>query len=400
MTDPATEADKSPGDAAGRAAPIDRQFFRLAIEACPGGIVVVDSAGTIAFVNREIERLFGYRREELLGRPVEFLLPENLRGTSAEQHNGFSLSSGVRPFGSGRDFVARHKDGSAIAIEVALNATQIGPGLMAVCAISDISQRKRVEQLQDDFVSMVSHELRTPMTSIAASLSLLHASTAAGLPKPAAHLLEIAHANCQRLILLVNDILDIKKLETGKVAFRFARCKAPALLKQAVDAIRSFADDYDVQIVTQTCAADIELLVDPDRFVQVITNLLSNAVKFSPAGRNVTVALERRGGLVRITVRDHGSGIPAEFKPHVFEKFAQASTPVEHQKNSTGLGLSIVREIVMRLHGEVGFDGAPGGGTVFFVDLPDANQIARRYPELIDEAPAPLLHARSAGRAS
>lgn len=362
------------------------KIFRLAVEACPSGIVLVGGDGAIVMINGEAERLFGYRRDELLGRPVEILLPEETRGRHVNQREGFAKHPDARHFGTGRDFCGRHKDGRKLPIEVALNPVRSGNDTMVLCAIVDISKRKHVEQLQDEFVSMVSHELRTPMTSIAASLGLLVGGAAGILPPSAAHLLAIAHANCQRLILLVNDILDIKKLETGKMVFRFLRCEARLLLEKAIEANRGFADGCGVHIRLDASPDAFDVQVDPDRFLQVITNLLSNAVKFSPSGEEVTVAIEKHGDNVRITVRDHGVGIPAEFKPRVFEKFAQANNSNGQQKSGTGLGLSIVRQITMRMNGQVGFDDAPGGGTIFHVDLPCADDVAHWQTELADGA--------------
>ena len=364
------------------------EIFRLADEASPSGMVVVNGAGTIVMVNGEVERLFGYRRDELVGLPVEILLPDKLRGKHTGQRSGFMHRPGARRLGTGREFLGRRKDGSEIPIEVGLNPQRIGGDVMVFCAVVDTSERKRLERLQDEFVTTVSHELRTPMPAISASLGLMIGG-AAGSPSPsAAHLIEIAYANCRRLVRLVNDILDIKKLEAGQLEFNFGRCGARVLVEQAIEANHEFADGYGVHIRVDAAAEVFDVQVDPDRFVQVIINLLSNAVKFSSPGEEVVVSLETRGNKVHISVRDHGAGIPAEFKPRVFEKFAQANNGDGQHKSGTGLGLSIVRQIVLHMGGEVGFDDAPGGGTVFYVDLPCAGRLADREA---GEAVAPSL---------
>lgn len=210
------------------------------------------------------------------------------------------------------------------------------------------------------------------MTSIASSLGLLLAGSADNLPQPAVHLLRIAHANCQRLVRMVNDILDSKKLDSGQMAFRIRRCDACALLEKAIEANSGLATACGVGIRLETAPALIEIEVDPDRFIQVITNLLSNALKFSTPGENVAVAMETRGKDVRIAVRDRGPGIPAKFKPRVFEAFTQADAPARRRAGGSGLGLNIAREMVARMHGRIGFADAPGGGTVFYVDFPSA----------------------------
>jgi signal transduction histidine kinase len=231
-------------------------------------------------------------------------------------------------------------------------------------------ERKRLERLKDEFVSTVSHELRTPLTSISGSLGLLMGKAAGNLPRPMARLLSIAHTNCQRLVRLVNDILDIEKMEAGRLVFNFSRVEVRKLVAQAIEANRGFAEGYGVRIRLEATRAATEVRADPDRLAQVITNLLSNAIKFSPADTEVTVTVERESDKVRLTVRDQGAGIPADFRPLIFEKFAQADARDARQKGGTGLGLSIVKQIVDRLGGEVGFTDAIGGGSVFYVQLP------------------------------
>jgi signal transduction histidine kinase len=231
-------------------------------------------------------------------------------------------------------------------------------------------ERKRLERLKDEFVSTVSHELRTPLTSIAASLGLLIGKVAGILPGPAARLLSIAYTNSRRLVRLVNDILDIEKLESGRVTFDFAKVDVRLLVEHAIEANRGYAQSHNVRVRLTDSDAVGEVRADADRLVQVVTNLLSNAIKFSPADKEVVVSIEKGTGAIRISVRDHGIGIPEDFRVHLFEKFAQADATNARQKGGTGLGLSIVKQIVERLGGEVGFSDAPGGGTIFYVELP------------------------------
>jgi signal transduction histidine kinase len=237
-------------------------------------------------------------------------------------------------------------------------------------ALRYATERKRLERLKDEFVSTVSHELRTPLTSISGSLGLLMGNAAGSLPKPVARLLAIAHTNSQRLVRLVDDILDIEKMEAGRMAFNFSRIEVRPLVTQAIEANRGFAEGYGVRVRLEDTGAAADVRADPDRLLQVVTNLLSNAIKFSPADHEVVVAIETGTDMVRLTVRDHGPGVPIDFKPLIFEKFAQADAGAARQKGGTGLGLSIVKQIVSRLSGEVGFADAPGGGTIFHVQLP------------------------------
>jgi len=243
-------------------------------------------------------------------------------------------------------------------------------------ALRYATERKRLEQLKDEFVSTVSHELRTPLTSITGSLGLLMGNAAGNLPPPMARLLAIAHTNSQRLVRLVNDILDIEKMEAGRVVFNFSRVEVRPLVAQAIEAMRGFAEGYGVRVRLEDARTATDVRADPDRLLQVVTNLLSNAIKFSSANDEVLVAIEKGTDMVRLTVRDHGSGIPVDFKPLVFEKFAQADAGAARQKGGTGLGLSIVKQIVDRLGGEAGFADAPGGGTIFHVQLPCWDHVA------------------------
>ena len=231
-------------------------------------------------------------------------------------------------------------------------------------------ERKRLERMKDEFVSTVSHELRTPLTSIVGSLGLLIGKAAGDLPDNAARLLAIAHTNSQRLMRLLNDILDIEKMESGLIGFNFERVKVRSLVIEEIEANQAYAEDRGVRIRLEDPCVVCDVRADPDRLAQVITNLLSNAIKFSPADNEVVVAIEEAADVVCISVRDHGPGISVGFKPHIFERFAQADATNERKKGGTGLGLSIVKQIVDRLGGQIGFRDSPGGGTIFYVKIP------------------------------
>ncbi len=350
--------------------------FRLAVEACPTGMVMTDSAGRIVLANTETERLFGYRRDELIGQSIEMLLPQRLRNAHRQHRAGFSRRPEIRRLGKSRNLLGCHRDGSEFPIEIGLYPIRNGEDPLVLSVIVDIGERKRMERLKDEFVSTVSHELRTPLTSIAGSLGLLIGGAAGTLPEPAARLIRIAQSNSQRLVRLINDILDIEKIESGQIAFKFKRLSARALVEQVIEANRGYADGFQVRIRLDADATAGEVYADPDRLAQVITNLLSNAIKFSPPGGEVAVAIHEGDDTVRIAVRDHGHGIPNEFRPRLFEKFAQADATDARQKGGTGLGLSIAKQIVTRLDGMVGFEDAPGGGTVFYVALPGWAQVS------------------------
>jgi PAS domain S-box-containing protein len=367
---------------------VAEEMFRQAVESCPSGMVMADSAGRIVLVNGEIERMFGYQRDELIGRSVDMIVPGHLYAEHVRHRDKLVAMPEIRHMAAGHVPVGRRKDGSEFPVEVGLNPIRTDDDLLVLSVIVDTSERKRMERLKDEFVSTVSHELRTPLTSISGSLGLLVGQCSGQLPKTAERLLTIAHTNSQRLVRLINDILDIEKLESGHVVFNLSQVDIRQLVEQAIEDNRGFAEGYGVNIRLDTASADCEVNADPDRLVQVITNLVSNAVKFSPADGEVLVAVEKIANIVRISVRDHGSGVPADFKDHIFTKFAQADGTSSRQKGGTGLGLSIVRQIVERLGGKVGFDDVAGGGTIFYVELPAWDGAAGREIDLEAEAGA------------
>jgi signal transduction histidine kinase len=233
----------------------------------------------------------------------------------------------------------------------------------------DVTEAKRTERLKNEFVATVNHELRTPLTVIAASLGLLTGRDAEELVDRG-RLLNMAESNCQRLLRLVNDILDIEKIEQNGVVLDFQEVEMKSLVKKAIEANYAFAEKFDVVVRLDDRAADSAIRTDANRLTQVITNLLSNAVKFSPRGQEVVVTMEAWDDRVRIAVRDHGPGIPDEFKARVFEKFVQVDASDARQRGGTGLGLSIVKLLMVRLGGEVSHNAAPDGGTIFRIDLP------------------------------
>ncbi len=350
-------------DAEKHMALMEARYHRV-LEAAPDTMVVVNHTGEIVLLNLQAEKEFGYRRDELLGQNINKIIPERMAERLIAKGPRASLPLEIS---TERQLTGRRKDGGEFPIEIMLSPLESAERILV---IRDISVRRQTERLKDEFVATVSHELRTPLTSISGSLGLLAGQWASKLPESAARLLTIAHTNSQRLVRLLNDILDIEKIESGHVVFNLSRVAVRPLVESSIEDNRGFAASYGVSVQLDPTSTDVDANVDPDRLAQVITNLLSNAIKFSPTDGEVVVAVERDSGNVRITVRDHGSGIPDEFKLHIFEKFAQADATNTRKKGGTGLGLCIVKQIVERLGGKVGFEDAPGGGTTFYVDLP------------------------------
>ncbi|HEY0681256.1 MAG TPA: ATP-binding protein [Steroidobacter sp.] len=247
--------------------------------------------------------------------------------------------------------------------------------------IWDITDVQRVERMKNEFVATVSHELRTPLTSIRGSLGLVAAGVAGKLPDRAAGLVSMALNNCERLTLLINDILDMEKLESDRQRFDMRRMDVSELVMRALEENAGFAQSLSVRFVTPEPLCSAPVLVDPTRFLQVMANLLSNASKFSPAGANIEVTARCLKDRVRVAVRDFGKGIPPEFQPRIFQKFSQADSSDSRSRTGTGLGLAISRAIVERLGGEIGFETGPGG-TTFYFELPDADDVAAQTAAL------------------
>ncbi|MBZ9559554.1 MULTISPECIES: response regulator [unclassified Modicisalibacter] len=254
--------------------------------------------------------------------------------------------------------------------------------------IHDISERKRIEEMKNGFVSTVSHELRTPLTSISGSLKLLNGGALGALPESARPMLKIAEHNAERLTHLINDLLDMDKLVAGQMAFDMQIRALMPLLDEAIESNQGFASQHEVEVVLAARVPEVHVRVDVMRFQQVMANLLSNAIKFSPPQGRVEIQVGLVGAKVRIAVSDRGPGIPVDFQPKIFEKFAQADATTTRQKGGTGLGLAITRDLVMGMKGEIGFETQPGEGTTFHVDLP-IPEGAAAGPSAADEAPSP-----------
>ncbi len=345
--------------------------YRGLLEAAPDAMVVVNQGGEIVLLNVQAEKQFGYRRDELLGQKVTDIIPKGFAERLIADDLRSAEDALTQQIGTGIELTALRKDGSEFSIEMMLSPLESPEGILVTAAIRDTSARKKMERLKDEFIASVSHELRTPLTSISASLGLLMVKMTSGLPAPVMHLISIAHLNSQRLVRLVNDILDIEKMEARQTVFNFERVEVRQQVEEAIEANLGFAVAREVRILFDKnagVAADVR--ADPGRLTQVITNLLSNAVKFSPRNGEVEVSVERISSNVRISVCDHGLGIAADFESRIFERFAQADVNDARLRGGTGLGLSIVKQIVDRLDGKVSFTDASGGGTIFHVDLP------------------------------
>lgn len=253
--------------------------------------------------------------------------------------------------------------GNVVARDAAGRATRM------IGTNTDISERKRIDQMKSEFVSTVSHELRTPLTSISGALGLITGGVAGELPAQAKPMLDIAYKNSLRLSELINDLLDMDKLVSGKMQLNLQTQPLMPLVEHAIEATGAYASQYQVRFVL-IAREDAQVGVDASRLQQVLNNLLSNAAKFSPQGAQVEIAVRQHDRKVRVEVTDHGTGVPAEFHERIFQKFSQADSSDTRQKGGTGLGLAISKELIERMHGVIGFDSIEGQGARFYFELP------------------------------
>jgi len=336
------------------------QLFELGLDM----LCIAGFDGYFTQLNPGWERALGWTAEELMARPyIDFVHPDDQESTRREAQK---LTQG----GATIDFENRYRTQNGDYLWLSWHAASVPEKKLIYAAARDINERKKIERLKDDFVSVVSHELRTPLTSIRGSLGLLVGGVAGELPEKARALAEVAERNSDRLVRLVNDILDIEKIESGTMALIPARVDLMALVEQAVDSNRAYASLYHAELRIVAAAPEATVWVDADRIQQVLANLLSNAAKNSPRGSSVEIRVQRLDEELCISVTDHGKGIPQEFQPHVFERFAQAETSAARHKGGTGLGLAISKAIVESHRGRLWFETAPGVGTTFTFALP------------------------------
>ncbi len=247
-------------------------------------------------------------------------------------------------------------------------------------SMTDITERKNLEKLKDEFISIVSHELRTPLTSIRGALGLILGGKIGVSSDKAKSLIEIANNNCERLALLINDILDIEKIEAGKMNFHLKVVGIDQIVNEAIVANKIYAEKFDVSLHLLRSQPGVKVYADPDRLIQVLTNLISNAVKFSPTGGDVVIEITSDENRVRVSIADKGKGIPEEFRSHVFERFAQADVSTTREEGGTGLGLSISKAIIEKLGGTLDFESKLSEGATFYFELPQSSVV----PGLMD----------------
>ena len=341
--------------------------LRLITDSVPAFIGYADADEKLLFCNKALATFVGAQPKDLIGQPLRQLYGEEVYRIL--QPYAQRALTGERVHFQRRQAT---RDGAVIDLDVTYipRRGSLGEVEGFYSLITDITELKRLDRMKSEFVSTVSHELRTPLTSIRGSLGILAGGVAGPLSDRVRSFIDIAKDNCERLIRLINDILDMEKIESGKMTFQLQVLDLMELVGQAIRANEGFAAQHNVRLQVISMLPGTKVQADSDRLAQVLTNLISNACKFSPPESSVDIAVSAQGERIRVGVIDHGPGISEAFRQRIFQKFSQEDSSDMRQKGGTGLGLSISKAIVEGLGGEIGFDTEAGKGSTFYFYLP------------------------------
>lgn len=382
------------------ASPESEAGFKALFEYATIAILVVGKDGRVELINPSAEKLFGYTNAELIGQPLEILIPQDLRNKHVSHRQGYFENPKARPMGVGVDLYARRKDGSVFPVEIGLGHYSIDGKNLAVAFVTDRTYRKAMEQelklanealeqkvhertleltetlereramseMKSRFVSMASHEFRTPLSAILSSVSLIGSyKQAEEEPKRAKHVERIKQS-VQNLTTILDDFLSLDKLEQGKILIVPEKFSLPDLLEDTVEEVEGMLKKKQ-QRINYTHNGNNELFQDKKIIRNVVLNLLSNASKYSPEDKEIILTSEQIENKFHIRVQDHGIGIPEEEQKSIFRKFFRAGNVAGIQ--GTGLGLNIVHKYVELLRGNISFASRAGAGTTFLVELPE-----------------------------
>jgi PAS domain S-box-containing protein len=398
--------------------------YRKLLEAAPDAILEVDRQGRIVLVNLQAERLFGYTRSELLGNRIEFLIPDRFRGRHPGHRDTFFEHPIMRPMGTGLELYARRADGSEFAVDVTLSPYDSDGTGRVICVVRDVTERKRSEEqiqtlnqhleqrtaeliatnkelelrnrevervnrLKDAFLASMSHELRTPLNSIIGFSDLLAEQGAANFNPKQKRFLGHIQQGSRHLLELINDILDLSKIEAGHLELKYEDFEVSHAVAEVVATVRPIAAAKNIQFDTAV-TGELFLYADRLRFKQVLYNLLSNAIKFTAAGGRVSIESSDEQGNLRFCVADTGIGIPAGEQEAIFESFHQVGTTTKGVREGTGLGLAITKRLVEQHGGSIWVKSELGKGSRFFFTLP-LRPAEGEAPAVDGDGQAPLI---------
>ena len=348
----------------------ERDFVSAILDTAPTLIMVLDSHGQIVRFNRACEELSGVSLSEVTGRPlweVPFILDDD---RAAIRNDMPRLVASTEPVKLDRTWVDNHGARHTIAWTVMALRAQTGATSYLIGLGADVTMTRELERLKSQFISMVSHELRTPLTSIRASMQLLIADKMTG-NADADQLVRVALSNAERVIRIVNDILDMSKIEAGEMVVAPTRARLQPILEDSVRSVEAFAKDSGVTITTSINGIP-DVMADPDRTIQVLVNVLSNAVKHAPSGSTVEITTGQEGSMVAVAIHDHGPGIPAHKVDFIFEPFTQLDGSDTRRIAGTGLGLTIARALAEKQGGGLRVASSQGEGATFTLTMPIA----------------------------
>ncbi|TAN50407.1 MAG: PAS domain-containing sensor histidine kinase [Betaproteobacteria bacterium] len=342
----------------------------LFVQRSPVAVFELDPQGRALNVNPAAEHLLGFAASELSGRPVAQLLfaPEQAAELLARWRQMLRARQPVMPLRQ----ITRRRDGHEIVCEWSLTPLVNAEGrvISVIAQGRDITQQLEAERLKQEFTSTLSHELRTPLTAVLGALQLVNSGAVGSPDAEVRELTQIAERNSQRLLELINDVLDLEKVEAGKLPVELQAMPLEELVRESLTLNRAYGERFGVRFAMSDELPSALVHADRRRVLQVMTNLLSNAAKFSPQGATVEVTLQDLGSHLRVGVHDRGPGIPHGFHARIFSRFAQADMSLTREKGGTGLGLAICKRLVELMGGRIGFSARAGGGTTFWFELP------------------------------